>query len=956
MITTITVDILESFLQCRYKSHLQLSGAQGTPSDYEQLMQEKSARVRCAATDKLLTRYGVHEILRSLTVTPAVLKRGVPLVLEATLEAEGLAICCDALQRVPGPSALGNFHYLPVLFHEAERPSHIQRSLLTFCGLLLGTLQGRAPSYGILIHGRGCEVRRIPLPPHSAQAQRVLQELRELQTGTPPPLMLNKHCALCEFRQQCQAEALAKDDLSLLRGMSAKEMTQYHKRGIFTVTQLSCTFRPRKRRKTAPQKPPLHQAALQALAIRDQKIHVYGTPQLPVSSTRIYFDLEGDPERQFVYLLGMIVQADEVEERYSFWVDTPAEEPRLYQQFLEVVDRYPDSWLYTYGSYEAAFLRRMGQKVERPTRGDQMLSRVVNVLSIIYAHVYFPTYSNGLKDIGRYLGCSWTAAEASGLQSIVWRRQWEATGTATFKDILATYNMEDCLALRRVTECLYAICPGPLDADHPQTACQAGHPVVRVEDLEPPSSRREWCRAEFVFPDFEFINECAYFDYQRDRIFLRTNPTLKRRQARKHSRQGKKNLWVNRCVELSSQACPFCGGVTLTRRPDGRLARLVFDLRQSRSGFRRWVTRFTTAWHWCAGCGKRFLPREYLRVDEHGHTLKSWAMYEHVVHRASFAGIAERMKAYFGLPVFTPDVRTFKQLLAHYYGETSQRLLDKLVHGTVLHADETTVHLKRGGKGYVWVFTNLEEVVFMYRPSREGSFLHDLLKDFHGVLISDFYAAYDALACAQQKCLIHLIRDFNHDIQRNPWDEELKALAADFGRLLRTIVVTIDRYGLRHQHLGKHRRDVDEFFRTVSECLYRSEVAEGYQKRLLTYQDKLFTFLRYDGVPWNNNNAEHAVKRFAYYREIADGYFSESGLQEYLVLLSLDVTCKYKGVSFLQFLLSREKDIDVFAAGRSGKSAQPPIELVPDGFMFSRRKRPRDWDQVQQQRYRKKQG
>ena len=66
----------------------------------------------------------------------------------------------------------------------------------------------------------------------------------------------------------------------------------------------------------------------------------------------------------------------------------------------------------------------------------------------------------------------------------------------------------------------------------------------------------------------------------------------------------------------------------------------------------------------------------------------------------------------------------------------------------MLHADETTVHLKRGGQGYVWVFTNLEEVVFMYRPSREGSFLHDLLKDFHGVLISDFYAPYDALAWA----------------------------------------------------------------------------------------------------------------------------------------------------------------------------------------------------------------
>jgi hypothetical protein len=32
-------------------------------------------------------------------------------------------------------------------------------------------------------------------------------------------------------------------------------------------------------------------------------------------------------------------------------------------------------------------------------------------------------------------------------------------------------------------------------------------------------------------------------------------------------------------------------------------------------------------------------------------------------------------------------------------------------------------------------------------------------------------------------------------------------------------------------------------------------------------RDKLFTFLEYDGVSWNNNNAEHAIKAFARLRE-----------------------------------------------------------------------------------------
>ena len=84
----------------------------------------------------------------------------------------------------------------------------------------------------------------------------------------------------------------------------------------------------------------------------------------------------------------------------------------------------------------------------------------------------------------------------------------------------------------------------------------------------------------------------------------------------------------------------------------------------------------------------------------------------------------------------------FKSLMARRYRVAYRKLLAKIVSGQVIHADETEVKL-RSGKGYVWVFASLEEVVFMYRPTREGEFLREVLKDFKGVLVSDFYAAYD---------------------------------------------------------------------------------------------------------------------------------------------------------------------------------------------------------------------
>jgi hypothetical protein len=332
----------------------------------------------------------------------------------------------------------------------------------------------------------------------------------------------------------------------------------------------------------------------------------------------------------------------------------------------------------------------------------------------------------------------------------------------------------------------------------------------------------------------------------------------------------------------------------------------------------------------------RFLPRDYLRLEEFGHSLKSWAMYEYVAHRTSLANIADTIRQCFDMPVHGSQVSAFKQLLARYYEGTYKRLLEKLVAGGLIHGDETEINVRKVGKAYVWVFTNLEEVVFLYRPSREGEFLHDLLKDFKGVFVSDFYAAYDSLSCEQQKCLIHLLRDFNEDLLANPWDEELKSIAADFGSLLRMIVATIDRYGLKQRHLGTHRRDVDKFFRSLSDKSYRSEVAESYQKRVMKYRNKLFTFLDYDEVPWNNNRAEHAVKAFVYYREVADTLITEVGLNQYLVLLSIYQTCKYKGVSFLKFLISRETDSDAFCENGSKGRAVPDIELYPEDVLLSR--------------------
>jgi hypothetical protein len=179
------------------------------------------------------------------------------------------------------------------------------------------------------------------------------------------------------------------------------------------------------------------------------------------------------------------------------------------------------------------------------------------------------------------------------------------------------------------------------------------------------------------------------------------------------------------------------------------------------------------------------------------------------------------------------------------------------------------------------------------------------------------------------------VRDINQELLNNPFDEELQLITRPFGDLLRAIITTIDEYGLKRKCLKKHEGAVENFFRSLSEQSIRSEAAEALRARLIKYQDKLFTFINHDGVPWNNNNAEHAIKQFAYYRGNTNGLLAETGMSDYLLLLSICQTCHYKGVSFLKFLLSRERDVDAFCDRPHRKRQSPTIEVYPKGFIPS---------------------
>lgn len=752
----------------------------------------------------------------------------------------------------------------------------------------------------------------------------LLRELRKvigkitalLSAASPPELILNRHCPECEFQERCKIKAIEKGDLSLLAGLTNKKRAQLYGKGIFTINQLSYTFRPRRRAKRLAARPEKYHHSLKALAIRERKIHIVGNPQLRIEGTPIFFDVEGIPDREFYYLAGVRLQGDKGVMRHSLWADVAADEQRVWSTFLNILSGVVNPVLIHYGSFETTFLKKMCERYGGPAADSaaaKAIASSVNLLSVIYAQVYFPAYSNGLKEIARFLGFEWTDASFSGLQSIAWRHLWEASHDPMVREKLIAYNIDDCEALSIVAHTLGRLAePDSSGDEHLGTASS----IVRAESLGT-HLLSKWRPFKSPLADLEQINVAAHWNYQRDRVFVRSGITKKlKTKPRSWSRNTVKK--AEKVVVLKAPpTCPVCG--RRWRRKAQLRSRTVQDLVFGRGSVKRRVVKYVIQSYRCRSCGHEYgLHDWYLRgrARKWGWNLIAYFVYHSVGLHVPQLTLQHSLNRLFGFDLVRSTLNNLKAKAADYYFVTKRKILDRIVHGNLIHADETRANIK-GHLAYVWVLTNLKEVVYIVAESREGEIVQELLLDFKGVLVSDFYAAYDAIECPQQKCLIHLIRDLNDEILNNPFDEEMKTIAIGFAGLLKPMVETIDRFGLKKHFLRKHLVEVDRFYELLNKSVLKSDVALKCKLRLEKNRDKLFTFLRYDGVPWNNNNAEHAIKAFARLRDVISGTSTKKGVDEYLTLLSVAETCEYQGIDFLDFLRTGEKDIETFARSHS---------------------------------------
>ena len=895
MSCTVTSDVVVAYSQCPRKALFLLRGEPtGSQHEYERVLADRATANRSQYLAAVLSGRGLQN--------PESVR---------TVSANDLVATCDALVKAGPHRGKAHARYEPHLVAGTYSITKEQKLALAFAGYVTGQTGQHPPVNGLIVPYVG-QPQRVRLQSLYPKVRTIIERLRGFTNDSPseqPPLILNKNCSTCLYRNHCREEAEQTDSLTLLERMTPKLLQRYAKKGISTVSQLSCVYRPRRRRKRVAKQPLLFNVELQALAIRTNKVYLHETPTLAMQPVELFLDIEGIPDQAFHYLIGLLVRDGDVISHHSFWANASKDEAGIFQACLDLAANFPNAPIYHYGSYEPHALQHASKKHRLDCKA--FIQRLVNVNSLIFGKVYFPTRSNRLKDLGTVVGASWSAPDSTGLQSVVWRYKWEDGHEDKYKDMLLAYNKEDCAALQLLT------------AEIQELAKSADS----RSDVDFTSRRKKSSTptGELIHKIFDGILKSAHAEYRRRRITLSIGDESenvvkedRRHRSRPHPFDRRKiPKKANKTVHVPrKRTCPRHKGRRL--QPTAEVvSHSMIDLKFTNNGCRKEIIKYVGKKAFCSSCNVAYLPPALLQMHSRifGHAFQAWAVYQRVAMRLPYDGVSQVIEALFSEHVNNSTIRSFSKHFSKEYASSERSLLHRILESAVIHADETKINVQ-GSNQHVWVLTDGSHVIFKLTETREATVIQTLLRGYEGVLVSDFYGGYDAVACRQQKCLVHLIRDLNEDLWKNPFNREYESFVAAVRDLLVPIFRDVERYGLKARHLGKHKKAVNRFYRQcIDGTQWQCEIVQTYMKRFVRYRESLFLFLEEDGIPWNNNMAERALRHLAIQRKIS-GCFYKSGAVEYLRLLGIAQTCRFQGKSFLQFLLSGERDVDKFGKRR----------------------------------------
>jgi hypothetical protein len=342
------------------------------------------------------------------------------------------------------------------------------------------------------------------------------------------------------------------------------------------------------------------------------------------------------------------------------------------------------------------------------------------------------------------------------------------------------------------------------------------------------------------------------------------------------------------------------------------------------------VTRHVIHRDWCAACRKRVEPKvpDALPNCTLGNRVVVLSAFLHFCLGNTLGQIVDVFNFHLTLKLTPGGLIQMWHRLAELLYPWYEQLQREALGSAVLHADESGWRVN-GRTHWLWCFANDKLTYYMIDRCRGGPALEKFfVTEFGGVLVSDFWGAYNSVVCAlRQTCLVHLLRDLEHV-------EKYKSTTgdwADFAKKLRRLIADAIRLWKRSPDVSvqasasRRARLTDRLLALIDEPWTNTEV-KRLLKRLRRHQHDLFTFLDQPGVPFENNLAERAIRPAVIIRKNSYGNRSDQGADTQAILMTIFRTLKQRKLDPLEVTINAIRNYLT-----TGNLHPFPTKLTSDG-------------------------
>lgn len=412
-------------------------------------------------------------------------------------------------------------------------------------------------------------------------------------------------------------------------------------------------------------------------------------------------------------------------------------------------------------------------------------------------------------------------------------------------------------------------------------------------------------------------------------IPVHVKPSTPKRRRRPGARPGHKGSrraapeQIDRREEHRVKVCPCCGGPV--QRCNRTRTRIIIDIPAETSAQ---AVEHTLHRDFCPACNKHVEPvvPDALPNATLGHRLTAMTSWLHYGLGVTIAQVRSILSASLHVQLTAGGLVSLWQRTADILMPWYEQLARDARASAVLHADETGWRVN-GLTHWLWCFANQRTCFYLIDRHRGGQALGRFFTEaFDGVLVRDFWAAYDALDVGEhQCCLVHLLRELekvdehNTSAQWQAFAKQLRRLLRDGIRLRKRPDFTPDRYRSRIDR-------IDARLMALAHADYADLDARRLANRLLRYCDSLFTFLDHPDVPFENNLAERMIRPAVIIRKNSQSNRSDKGAVTQAVLMSLYRTLRLRGHDPMTTIANALR-----AYLTSGQLPPLPVESVADG-------------------------